>query len=338
MSFESALARAMSSRPSSLKSAAARNQGRDPTARCSCNRKRPITACAQCTHNTITSLASGFAVRRSSRPSASRSVATIDRGLSPTAKSRAAWSVPSPLFPPVRFPPGEAEGFESMRFLYTLPTMRKPVLPTSSKHATLLPALSSGEPEPAWAVATLFPAQGSWSERDYLELPTNRLVELSDGLVEVLTELTRLHQRIVAFLYEALKAFASTHKLGEVYFAPLPLHLWAGKYREPDVVFSRSDNTAALQGDYLEGADLVVEVVSPDDPERDSDWVKKREEYARAGIPEYWIVDPSRQSITVLRLETEAYVIEGEYPKGTEAHSVLLPGFKVPVGSALAGS
>ena len=31
-------------------------------------------------------------------------------------------------------------------------------------------------------------------------------------------------------------------------------------------------------------------------------------------------------------------LVAGIYPKGTEAHSVLLPGFKVPVGSALAGS
>ena len=197
-----------------------------------------------------------------------------------------------------------------------------------------MPVRPSGEPEPAWAVATLFPAQGAWSERDYLELPTNRLIELSDGLVEVLTAPTRLHQRIVAFIYEALKAFASTHKLGEVYFAPLPLHLWAGKYREPDVVFIRSDNTKALEGDYLEGADLVVEVVSPDDPDRD--WVKKREEYARAGIPEYWIVDPSRESITVLRLESHAYGIECEHSKGAETHSVLLEGFTVLVGNAMA--
>ncbi len=110
----------------------------------------------------------------------------------------------------------------------------------------------------------------------------------------------------------------------------------ADRPSHPRVVAFISDNTKALEGDYLEGADLVVEVVSPDDPDRD--WVKKREEYARAGIPEYWIVDPSRESITVLRLESHAYVIECEHSKGAEAYSVLLPGFKVPVGSALAGS
>jgi Uma2 family endonuclease len=42
--------------------------------------------------------------------------------------------------------------------------------------------------------------------------------------------------------------------------------------------------------DYWEGADLVVEIVNRDDPARDLE--TKRAEYAEAGIPEYWIVDP----------------------------------------------
>ena len=199
----------------------------------------------------------------------------------------------------------------------------------------LLPRLPEGEPPPAWAVATLFPAQGSWSEQDYLELPTNRLVEFSNGSIEVLHVPTRLHQKIVAFLFESLQALMVSRRLGEVYFAPLPVHLWPGKYREPDVVFVRSDNAKALQGDYLEGADLVMEVVSPDDPDRD--WIKKREEYEQAGISEYWIVDPQRGAITVLALRNGVYEVHGEFPRGSEATSSLLPGFSVSVEKALAG-
>ena len=45
---------------------------------------------------------------------------------------------------------------------------------------------------------------------------------------------------------------------------------------------------------------LVVEVIGEDDPERDL--VTKRLEYAQAGIPEYWIVDPRTDTIDVLRL------------------------------------
>ena len=200
-------------------------------------------------------------------------------------------------------------------------------------HLASLPHFPEGEPPPAWAVATLFPAQGSWSERDYLELPTNRLVELSDGSIEVLPVPTRDHQKIVAFLFESLRAFVVSRKLGEVYFSPLPLHLWPGKYREPDVIFVRADNAKALQGEYLEGADLVMEVVSADDPERD--WVKKREEYARAGIPEYWVVDPHAGRLTVFVLKGESYSVHAELGKDGDATSVLLPGFRVRVAEAL---
>ncbi len=42
------------------------------------------------------------------------------------------------------------------------------------------------DPEPAWEVAHLFPAQGHWSEEEYLALNTNRLVEFDQGVIEVL--------------------------------------------------------------------------------------------------------------------------------------------------------
>lgn len=52
----------------------------------------------------------------------------------------------------------------------------------------------------------------------------------------------------------------------------------------------RDANDLRRQDAYWTGADLAVEVVSEDDPGRDL--ITKRLEYAQAGIPEYWIVDP----------------------------------------------
>src|SRR5437016_1271126 len=42
------------------------------------------------------------------------------------------------------------------------------------------------DPEPAWDIARLFPAQGHWSEDEYLALNGNHLVEFSDGRIAVL--------------------------------------------------------------------------------------------------------------------------------------------------------
>jgi Uma2 family endonuclease len=188
-----------------------------------------------------------------------------------------------------------------------------------------------GEPGPPWEIATIFPNQGQWSEGDYLLLPTNHLVELSDGFVEVLPMPTMSHQRIVQFLSNLLLAFASAGRLGTVLFAPLRVRLWKDKYREPDIVFMLSAHAARMGEDHWEGADLVVEVVSEDDPDRDV--VIKREEYARAGIPEYWIVDPRVARITVLPLDGEVYRVHGEHGRGERARSALLAGFEADVAA-----
>jgi Uma2 family endonuclease len=112
-------------------------------------------------------------------------------------------------------------------------------------------------------------------------------------------------------------------------FAPLKLKLRDGKFREPDVLFMFAENRHRLGEQFWTFADLVMEVVSPDDPERD--YVKKRFDYAEAGIPEYWIVDPARETVTVLTLRGAAYEVHGEFGPGTTATSVLLPGFEVHV-------
>jgi len=189
---------------------------------------------------------------------------------------------------------------------------------------------------PAWDVALLYPDQGSWGQEDYLALQTNRLVEFSEGNVEVLDVPTEEHQLIVAFLYRAIMEFVTARGLGTVLFAPLRVKLWEGKFREPDVVFMRAENSSRRQGRFWDGADLVVEVVSPDDPDRDH--ITKRGEYARAGIPEYWIADPRDATITVLTLPSAGgpYAVAGTFGRGEKARSVLLPGLEVDVAGAFA--
>lgn len=189
--------------------------------------------------------------------------------------------------------------------------------------------------QPAWEVALLLPAQGQWSESDYLWLTdrTKHLVELTDGYIEVLPMPTEEHQRIVLFLYRALYAFLTAHGMGIVLVAPLRLLLQTGRYREPDLLLLLSQDDPRRSNAYWTGADLVVEVVSPDDPLRD--WVQKRQEYAAAGIPEYWIVDPADEQIMVLRLEGDAYVEHHVAARGARVTSALLEGFAVDVAETL---
>ncbi len=114
-------------------------------------------------------------------------------------------------------------------------------------------------------------------------------------------------------------------------FAPFPIRLWEGKIRQPDLVFMHAAHAHRRKAKYWEGADLVMEVMSPDDPKRDRD-IKWRE-YAMAGIPEYWLIDPTDQSVTVFALDDDSslYKVRGVYRDGEEARSPTLPGYAVDV-------
>jgi Uma2 family endonuclease len=104
---------------------------------------------------------------------------------------------------------------------------------------------------PRWEIAHLSPNQGTWTVEDYLALNTHQLVELSDGVLEVLPLPTEEHQLIVAFLYEKVKAFVAPQGLGKVLFAPLSVQLWEEKFRQPDVIFMLAENAGRRSNDVL---------------------------------------------------------------------------------------
>jgi Uma2 family endonuclease len=176
--------------------------------------------------------------------------------------------------------------------------------------------------------------QGTWTERQYVALTdqTNRLIEYTDGIIEVLPMPTDAHQVIVAFLYEVFRAFLRPLG-GRVLFAPLRLRIRAGKHREPDLLLVLDAEDPRRQNSWWLGADLVVEVVSPDNPERDT--VKKRADYAEAQIREYWIVYPQDETITVLILEDAEYVEYGIFRRGETVMSSVLAGLAVSVDEVL---
>jgi Uma2 family endonuclease len=189
--------------------------------------------------------------------------------------------------------------------------------------------------EPTWEVTEFFPRQGEWTEEEYLALDAGRLIELADGCLEVLPMPTIQHQSVVAFLYGRLEAFVTARRLGKVLFAPLPVRLIPGKFREPDIVYLSRQRLRDTT-DYPQGADLVMEVVSEDEESRSRDCVVKPKEYAKARIPEYWIVDPQQHRIGVLTLRGRTYREAGVYEAGQTAHSVLLDGFSVEVDAVFA--
>jgi Uma2 family endonuclease len=198
-------------------------------------------------------------------------------------------------------------------------------------------SLPSRRGEPTWEVAAFYPVQGQWTEAEYLQLDGDHLIEFSEGSVEFLPMPTVLHQRIVQFLFELLKAYVISRRLGEVLVAPVPVQLWSGKLREPDLFYVRSGRIIDPRRP-VPGMDLAVEVVSPDPDNRKRDLETKRQEYAAANIPEYWIVDPEEYQILVLTREGDSYREHGVFGRSSRATSVLLPGLEIDVSAMFAAA
>ena len=129
----------------------------------------------------------------------------------------------------------------------------------------------------------VLPPQGAWSDEEYLWLTDrcNRLIEFTDGHVQELPMPTFTDQAILAFLYRLFHEHLEPRG-GVAMFAALRMRIRAGKFREPDLLLLRDRSDARCEDRYWLGADLVAEVVSPDDPDRDL--IEKRADYAEASL------------------------------------------------------
>jgi len=156
----------------------------------------------------------------------------------------------------------------------------------------------------------------AWADED-------TLAEWVDGEVVMTSPANDRHQDISGFLESVLRAFVEARRLGIIRSAPFQMKLEHG--REPDLLFVAREHLKRLKETYLDGpADLVVEIVSPEGIGRDRG--EKFYEYARGGVPEYWLIDPQKQWAEFYQLEEEHYRLafgakEGEY------HALVVPGF-----------
>ena len=191
------------------------------------------------------------------------------------------------------------------------------------------------QPQPTTQIAVLWPCQGEWTEADYFALPdTNHLVELSEGALIMPPHPTETHQRVLDALYAAMRAFVHEHNLGIIRLAPLPVRLWQAKVREPDILFVSRAHADRVGEQFYGPPDLVVEIISPGTQRTDRG--VKMLEYARAGVSEYWFVDPDPRTIEVYTLAEEVYTLLGQFGASQTTRSRVLSGFEVSVDEVFA--
>jgi len=136
------------------------------------------------------------------------------------------------------------------------------------------------------------------------------------------------HQFVLGELYANFRDQVAKKLLGVVLFAPVDVKFSQFSVVEPDLIVVKGNRARIVTEKNVDGVpDLVVEILSPSN--RAQDLVRKAALYTQYGVPEYWIVDPETDRITVNVLR------EGQYAplrnRGGFARSEVLAGFKVRV-------
>ena len=150
--------------------------------------------------------------------------------------------------------------------------------------------------------------------------------ELIDGELIVSPAPATPHQRTFGELFYRFYGHVRQTGEGEVFAAPFDVLLSEGNVVEPDIFFIAGDWARIVGQRNVQGVpDLVIEILSPSS--RTYDTIRKALLYARAGVREYWLVDPERRAITVYALVDCRY--EEVPPVEGRARSLVLPRFEV---------
>jgi Uma2 family endonuclease len=149
--------------------------------------------------------------------------------------------------------------------------------------------------------------------------------DLIDGVIYMASPENWDAHQLYLWLSVIMDLFVEATDAGNVFGSRVALRLGDRNGPEPDVGFIRKARRHLIRKGYIAGpADLAMEIVSPESIERD--YHQKRRQYQEAGIPEYWIVDPLKEKVTLLSLGRDGKYREVR-PRQGELHSRVLPGF-----------
>jgi Uma2 family endonuclease len=167
---------------------------------------------------------------------------------------------------------------------------------------------------------------------DYLHFPEDGLRhELIDGEHFVSPAPTRKHQRTVSNVHVALVIFLRQNPVGELLPASFDVLLSKNDVVQPDLLVVTRERAGVLTDKNAQGApDLMIEVLSPST--RTVDETLKLALYERAGVREYWMIDPDAETVRVYRRDGVRLLLVQELSAaaGDVLETPLLPGLSLP--------
>ena len=149
-------------------------------------------------------------------------------------------------------------------------------------------------------------AEDVFTVEDYRAMPEGPpYYQLVEGELIMSPSPNRYHQVVAANIFIILRTHVDRHSLGLVLFAPMDVYLSETTAVQPDVLFVSNVNKHLLADDGIRGGpDLVVEIISPWDGQLEKR--RKRALYARHGVKEEWLIEPTLEQIHRYDFTTDA--------------------------------
>jgi Uma2 family endonuclease len=155
--------------------------------------------------------------------------------------------------------------------------------------------------------------------------------ELIDGEHYVTPSPNTRHQRISGRLYLLIANWLEEHPIGQIFYAPLDVVMSDFDVVEPDLFYMSNERAAAvITPQHVRGTpELIIEIASRGTRRRDE--TIKRSLYDRAGVAEYWVVDPEIDAVRVYRRSGGRFarVVELSHEADDRLTTPVLPGLEI---------
>lgn len=143
------------------------------------------------------------------------------------------------------------------------------------------------------------------SQEEYLDKYAAYFCEWVNGTVTRTAASYLPHMETVMYFSTLFDTYFALQPIGEIVRAPFVMRLErVNSMREPDIQVILEANAHNLTEYFMNApANICIEVVSPNSSARDRG--EKFAEYERAGVPEYWLIDPDRRDARFYRLNDQ---------------------------------
>jgi Uma2 family endonuclease len=166
---------------------------------------------------------------------------------------------------------------------------------------------------------------------NYKLLPeTGPRYQLIQGDLYMAPAPNRFHQEISRNLQFELHSYLKHNPIGRLFNAPFDVYLDEINVFQPDIMIVLNQRLGILTEEGAEGApELIVEILSP--KTRRLDLINKKQEYARAGVKELWIIDPEPRAIMIHEFAYDGAEKIQQVEEADTLSTDLLPGFRLAV-------